>query len=265
MALSATARVNLRRAFCTAITATAAIAPGTVWYNQEYSSLSDDRAPVIGEAQYKALSAEADAVLAKDRELFTLTKNITDLGQQQIASPSDATLAQKIEAATTTRTALQEVVKQDFLNVTRKLLISQGIAETDAVEMSKKFQNSYALKDQYDVYKSTFKMRNLDECQIQYLNDAQAANKDAPVYIESCLSNKTDVGELAAFGTMFGMLGGLGAAMFTFMTLIGMNSRHEELLRKSKLEQEAKRRAAEDPKPKPENKDLKLEITVRRR
>lgn len=264
MALSATTKVNLRRAFCTAVTATGVIAPGAVWYNNEYSALSNDRAPVIGEAQYKALSAEADAVLAKDRELFTLTKAITNMGQEQIASPNDATLAQKIETTTAARTALQEVVKQDFLNVTRKLLISQGIAETDAVEISDKFQSSYALKDQYDVYKSTFKLRNLDECQTKYLNDAKAANQDGPVYVESCLTNTTHVGEIAGFGGMFGLLGGVMGAMLTFMTMIGMNSRHEELLRQSKREKDDKKRAAADPKPK-ENKEHKLEITVRRK
>lgn len=264
MTLSAASKVNLRRVFCSAVAATTMIGPGALLYNKSYGTLSDDRAPAIGEAQYKSLSAEADAVLAKDRELFTLNESLADMGQQQIASPNDTALAKKIETATANRATLQDVLKEDFLNVTRKLLISQGIAETDAVEMSEKFQNSYALKDKYSVYTSTFKLRNLDECQTQYRQDANAANQDAPVYVENCVINSADVGKIVFFGGLFGGLGGGFASLLTCMSLLG-SRRHEELLEQSKLEQEAKRLKLENGNPKPENKDLKLEITVRRR
>lgn len=264
MSLSATSKVKLRVAFCTAVAATTMAGPGVIHYNSAYSSLSDDRAPVIGEAQYKSLSAEADAVLAKDRELFNLNESLADMGQQQIASPHDAELAKKIETATATRATLQEVLKEDFLNVTRKLLVSQGIAETDAVEMSEKFQNSYALKDRYSIHTSTFKLRNLDECQTKYRQDANAANQDAPVYVESCVIQTTDLGKIAFSGTMMGLIGGGFVTLLTCMSVLG-SRRYEELVEQGKLEQEAKRLKLANGNPKPESKDSKVEITVRRR
>lgn len=258
--MSATAEFRLRKAFIASTVAGVALSPVAVVYNMQYDALSNERTPVIGDAQYKALSAETDALIAKDRAFFTLNKDIATMAQKQIASPNDTVLSDKIDKATIARDALHSTLKQDLGTVTTRLLMSEGISETDAVEISQKFQNSYALKDQYSVYQSPFKMRNLDQCQTEYAQNPNAG-KDMEGYVDSCLTSPKDLVQIGAFGATFGAF--CGGIAFILLGGTQFQRRTENLKEQSKLEQEAKR--LKITKPKPENKDVKLEITVQRR
>lgn len=258
--MTTTAELRLRQAFIASTVAGVVLSPVAILYNMQYDALSNERTPVIGDAQYKTLSAETDALIAKDRELFTLNKDIATMAQKQIASPNDTVLSDKLDKATIARDALHNTLKQDLGTVTTRLLMSEGIAETDAVEISQKFQNSYALKDQNAVYQSSFRMHNLDQCQTEYAQNPNTG-KDMAGYVDSCLNSPKDLVQIGAFGATFGAF--CGGIAFILLGHSQFQRRTEELKEQSLLEQEAKR--LKIAKPKPENNDVKLEIIVRKK
>lgn len=207
--------------------------PGAVYYiNEDHTPLSDQRTPVTGDAQYAALKAAADSIVAKDQTVQRMQTELHALEQNQISKPTDAQQA-AIEQITKTMVAQHKEVKEDFRVFTRKLMNSEGISEKDAITLGQQIEyNTKYAAFTYDYQTNlTTKMRHLDECQIK--TGQEVTDVDTRINAtESCLNEykPSNTWQLTFYYTMALMFGGL----FSGLIFLAPREDLEESIKKQK-------------------------------
>jgi len=207
--------------------------PGAVYYaNEDHTPLSDQRTPVTGDAQYAALKAAADSIVAKDQTVQKMQVELHALEQNQISHPSDAQQSD-IKKRTEAAVNLHNEMKEDFRVFTRKMMNSEGISEKDAIALGQQieYNTKYAaFTYAYQTNLST-KMRHLDECQIS--TGQQVTDVDTRISAtESCVNEykPSNNGQLAVYYAISLIFGGL----FSGMIFLGSREGLEENIKKQK-------------------------------
>lgn len=177
---------------------------------------SEERTAPYGDAQAAALDKAYRALLADKAQAQSVMGKAALLQQENLASPTEertrAISEMQSQQAAAERTFDQK--KKAFLQT---LLISEGIAETDARRLASGYKENIGAD-----YSSPYVMRHsfnhafnyLDECQ-QSKSGGSFTSDGYASAVDSCLNRSSEGREIAA--TFLTLLGGAGGVVSMFM------------------------------------------------